>query len=412
MTDQEHLALYNYKQDFPLLMDYPHLTYLDSAATSQRPRSVLDAQRWFQENLNANPLRGVYSLSVEATDKLEEARKAVAQFIHAPHTEDIIFTRNTTESLNLLALRYAPEILQQGDEVCITIMEHHSNLIPWQLACKRAGAKLVYMYPDKQGYLSKEEIDAKIGPRTRIVSVTHVSNVFGIENPVKYIVNRAHSQGAVCFIDAAQSIPHLPINVMELGCDALAFSGHKVFSPTGIGVLWATSKLLDEMPPLLTGGEMIEVVTEQDAFWAGTPYKFEAGTQDSAGIYSLQAALNYVNAIGHDTLRKREHALVQECMDRMKELPYIEIYGPEKAEDHIGVISFNIKGIHPHDVSAILDSHGVCIRAGHHCAEPLMAWLGIGSCCRASFAIYNDSSDIDTFITALKQVWEIFHGSN
>ncbi|MCF6413828.1 SufS family cysteine desulfurase [Collinsella tanakaei] len=407
-----------YKADFPLLAGKPDIAFLDSGATAQRPACVLDAQRAFYETMNANPLRGLYSLSVEATEAIAKVRSQIAALIGAvddrgrAQANDIVFSRNASESLNLVAKSFAPLVLKPGDEVAITIMEHHSNLIPWQQACAAAGAKLVYLYPTPEGVLTDEEIAEKIGPATKIVAAVHVSNVLGVVNPIEKLAKAAHDNGAYLVVDAAQSIPHMPIDVRELGADFIAFSAHKAFGPMGIGVLWGRHELLEQMPPMLTGGEMIESVTEQGAVWAPVPEKFEAGTQDAAGIYATGAAFDYlVNTVGYDTVREREGALIAYAMDQLKSLPYIQIIGSLNPADHHGVISFNVEGIHPHDVSSILDMSGVCIRAGHHCAQPLLAWLHCENlaCCRASFAFYNDKADIDRLIAGLKAVWSTFH---
>lgn len=407
-----------YKADFPLLAGKPDIAFLDSGATAQRPACVLDAQRAFYETMNANPLRGLYSLSVEATDAIAKVRSQIAALIGAmddrgrAQANDIVFSRNASESLNLVAKSFAPLVLKPSDEVAITIMEHHSNLIPWQQACAAAGAKLVYLYPTPEGVLTDEEIAEKIGPATKIVAAVHVSNVLGVVNPIEKLAKAAHDNGAYLVVDAAQSIPHIPIDVRELGADFIAFSAHKAFGPMGIGVLWGRHELLEQMPPMLTGGEMIESVTEQGAVWAPVPEKFEAGTQDAAGIYATGAAFDYlVNTVGYDAVREREGALIAYAMDQLKGLPYIQIIGSLDPADHHGVISFNVEGIHPHDVSSILDMSGVCIRAGHHCAQPLLAWLHCENlaCCRASFAFYNDKSDIDRLIAGLKAVWSTFH---
>ena len=397
-----------YKADFPLLANNPDLALLDSAATAQRPACVLDAQKEFYETMNSNPLRGLYSLSIQATKAIEDDRASIAAFIGATDPDQIAFTRNTSESLNLLALSYAPTVLQPGDEVVISIMEHHSNLIPWQQACRNAGATLVYLRPDDQGVITDEEIQAKIGPKTKIVSIAQVSNVLGVENPVKKICDVAHSFGAVVFVDGAQSVPHMTVNVADLGCDAFAFSGHKVFGPMGIGVLWGTRQLLEAMPPLYTGGEMIEYVSETEATWAPIPTKFEAGTQDAAGIAGLAAAIAYVNDKGMDALAAREAALVQEAFTRLTQLPYIQIIGPDDPAAHHGVISFNIEGIHPHDVASIMDSANVAIRAGHHCAQPVMDRLGVQGVVRASFALYNTKEEIDALVSGVKRVATMF----
>ena len=408
-----------YKADFPLLAGHPELAFLDSAATAQRPACVLDAERDFYAQMNANPLRGLYSLSVRATSEIAAVRKQIAELIGAvdeagkPDADDIVFTRNTSESLNLVAKSFAPCVLGAGDEVAVTIMEHHSDLIPWQQACRAAGATLVLLYPDDQGVIRDEEIAAKIGPKTRIVAVTEVSNVLGVRNPVEKIAEAAHAQGAYVVVDGAQSVPHMAVDVRELGADFLAFSAHKALGPMGIGVLWGRHELLDAMPPMLTGGEMIDSVTEQDATWAPVPEKFEAGTQDAAGIYATGAALTYLTrTVGYDAVAARESALVAYLMGRMAELDFIDVIGPADASAHHGVVSFNVRGIHPHDVASILDASGVCIRAGHHCAQPLLTWLGVENlaCCRASVAFYNDKSDVDRLIDGLEQVWQVFHG--
>ena len=407
------LASSPYKSDFPLLATKPNLAFLDSAATAQRPQSVLDAQARFYETMNANALRGLYELSVEATAAINAARAHVARFLGLEgkrDARDIVFCRNTSEALNLLAMAFGPTVLGPGDEVCISIMEHHSNLVPWQQVCRLTGAKLVYLYADEQGLIGEEEMRAKIGPRTKIVSCVHVSNVLGVENDVKLMGQIAHEFGATMIVDGAQSVPHLAIDVDDLGCDFFAFSAHKVFGPMGIGVLWGRHELLEAMPPFLTGGEMIESVTEQGATWAPVPEKFEAGTQDAAGIYALDAALSYVERVGIDAIKAREDALVALCMRRLSELDFVRLIGPDDPSLHHGVISFNVCTVHPHDVASILDMDGVAIRAGHHCAQPLLTHLGIDSCCRASLAFYNDSADIDRLVEGLKHVWSMFHG--
>lgn len=406
------LATSPYKKDFPLLAGNSKLAFLDSAATAQRPKAVLDAQRRFYETMNANALRGLYQLSVEATEAIKEARAHIARFLglESDDARDIVFCRNTSEALNLLAYSYAPLVLGPGDEVCITIMEHHSNLIPWQQACRAAGAQLVYLYPDEQGVIREDEMRAKIGPRTKIVSAVHVSNVLGVANDVKLMAKIAHENGAVMIVDGAQSVPHLSVDVTDLDCDFFAFSGHKVFGPFGIGVLWGRHELLDAMPPFLTGGEMIDAVTEQDATWAAVPEKFEAGTQDAAGIFALDAALSYVESVGLDAIAAREQALVALCMRRLSNLGFVRLIGPSDPMAHHGVISFNVCGIHPHDVASILDMDNVAIRAGHHCAQPLLTHLGIASCCRASLAFYNDRGDIDKLVDGLQHVWRMFNG--
>lgn len=409
----------SFKNDFPLLDQHPDLAFLDSAATAQRPSCVLNAQRDFYEKMNANPLRGLYSLSVEATEAIARVRTQIAKLIGAvdsagrPDSNDIVFTRNTSESLNLVAKSFAPLVLNDGDEVAITIMEHHSNLIPWQQVCRAKGAKLVYLYPNDEGVITDEEIAAKIGPKTKIAAAGEVSNVLGVRNPVEKIAAAVHVQGGYMVVDGAQSVPHMPVDVRELGADFFAFSAHKALGPMGIGVLWGAHELLEQMPPMLTGGEMIDSVTETDAVWAPVPAKFEAGTQDAAGIYATGAALDYlVNTVGYDTVQQREAELVAYAMEKFAALPYVDVIGPTDAAMHHGVVSFNVRGIHPHDVASILDMDGVCIRAGHHCAQPLLTWLGVENlaCCRASVAFYNDKHDIDALISGLDHVWSTFNG--
>lgn len=409
----------SFKNDFPLLDQHPDLAFLDSAATAQRPSCVLNAQRDFYGKMNANPLRGLYSLSVEATEAIARVRTQIAKLIGAvdsagrPDSNDIVFTRNTSESLNLVAKSFAPLVLNDGDEVAITIMEHHSNLIPWQQVCRAKGAKLVYLYPNDEGVITDEEIAAKIGPKTKIAAAGEVSNVLGVRNPVEKIAAAVHVQGGYMVVDGAQSVPHMPVDVRELGADFFAFSAHKALGPMGIGVLWGAHELLEQMPPMLTGGEMIDSVTETDAVWAPVPAKFEAGTQDAAGIYATGAALDYlVNTVGYDTVQQREAELVAYAMEKFAALPYIDVIGPTDAAKHHGVVSFNVRGIHPHDVASILDMDGVCIRAGHHCAQPLLTWLGVENlaCCRASVAFYNDKHDIDALISGLDHVWSTFNG--
>ena len=404
-----------YKADFPLLAAHPELSFLDSAATAQRPGRVLDAQRAFYETMNANPLRGLYKLSVDATEAVEAARSKLAAFLGTGDAGEVVFTRNASEALNLVARTLGPTVLGPGDEVCISIMEHHSNLIPWQQVCRATGATLVYLRPDRTTLrITPEEVAAKVGPRTKIVSVTHVSNVLGVENDVRMIADAAHAVGATMVVDAAQSLPHVRVDVHELGCDLLAFSAHKLGGPMGIGGLWGRRELLESLPPFLTGGEMIDSVTEPDAVWAPLPEKFEAGMQEAAGIHATGAAIDYIVEHGRDELERRERALAAYLCERLQSLPFVTIVGPEEPTEHVGAVSFNVKGIHPHDVSSLLDTRDVAIRAGHHCAQPLLAWLGVegGSCCRASVAFYNDKDDVDRLVEGLRFVWEVFHGTD
>lgn len=399
-----------FKADFPLLANNPELVFLDSAATAQRPAAVLDAERSFYETMNANPLRGLYKLSVDATAAIEQARAKVAAFVGADDPAEVIFTRNASESLNLIAKTLGPTVLHEGDEVCISIMEHHSNLIPWQQVCRASGAKLVFLRPDDQGVIGPEEIAAKIGPKTKIVSVTHVSNVLGVENPIRAIADAGHAQGAIVIADGAQSLPHVLVDVKELGVDAFAFSAHKLGGPMGIGGLWAHRELLESLPPFLTGGEMIDSVTEDGAVWAPIPEKFEAGTQDAAGIYATGVAIDYILEHGRTELEERERELAAYLCEKLQALPYIKIVGPDDPRAHIGAVSFMVDGIHPHDVSSLLDTKNIAIRAGHHCAQPLLTWMGIESCCRASVGFYNDKEDVDRLVEGLDFVWGVFNG--
>ncbi len=399
-----------FKADFPLLANNPELVFLDSAATAQRPAAVLDAERSFYETMNANPLRGLYKLSVDATAAIDQARAKIAAFVGADDPAEVIFTRNASESLNLIAKTLGPTVLHEGDEVCISIMEHHSNLIPWQQVCRASGAKLVFLRPDDQGVIAPEEIAAKIGPKTKIVSVTHVSNVLGVENPIRAIADAGHTQGAIVIADGAQSLPHVLVDVKELGVDAFAFSAHKLGGPMGIGGLWAHRELLESLPPFLTGGEMIDSVTENGAIWAPIPEKFEAGTQDAAGIYATGVAIDYILEHGRTELEERERELAAYLCEKLQALPYVKIVGPDDPRAHIGAVSFMVDGIHPHDVSSLLDTKNIAIRAGHHCAQPLLTWMGIESCCRASVGFYNDKTDVDRLVEGLDFVWGVFNG--
>ena len=422
LTDAElaTIAESPFKADFPLLAANPGLAFLDSAATAQRPAAVLDAERRFYETMNANPLRGLYRLSVEATAAIDDARAHVASFIGAvddagkPQGNQIVFTRNASESLNLVARTLGRTVVGPGDDVVISIMEHHSNIIPWQQLCREVGANLVYLRMDDDYRITPEEVAAKIGPRAKIVSVTQVSNVLGVENDVAAIGRRAHEMGAYFVVDGAQSVPHVHVDVRAIGCDLMAFSAHKLGGPMGVGVLWGTSEVLDAMPPFLTGGEMIDSVTETDAVWAPVPQKFEAGTQDAAGIYAFDADLTYLEAIGMGKVEERERILARYLTERLAALDFVDVIGPEEGSRHVGAVSFNVRGVHPHDVASILDMNDVCIRAGHHCAQPLLLELGVenNATCRTSVAFYNDKQDIDRLVDALEQVWQVFHGNN
>ena len=396
-----------YRKDFPLLqqeMNGHPLVYLDNGATTQKPAAVIDAVNTYYSRYNANPHRGAYDLSVKATDLYEHARKRVKTFINARHGYEIVFTKNASESLNLLAYSYGMHFVEAGDEIVISIAEHHSNLIPWQQVAKARGAVLKYMYLDDDGRIAAAEIENKITARTKIVAVTHVSNVLGIVNPVDAVVKKAHSVGAVVIIDGAQSVPQMKIDIQALDADFLVFSGHKMLSPMGIGVLYGKAELLDKMPPFLFGGDMIEYVEEQDATFAPLPAKFEAGTQNVGGAVGLAAAIDYINQVGFVEIERREKELIAYAVAKLKELPYIELYGCTDLKDKTGVITFNIKDIHPHDVASILDADGVAIRAGHHCAQPLMKYLKVNATCRASFYFYNTRAEIDQLLASLQKV--------
>ncbi len=386
-----------YKADFPIFEKHPCI-YLDSAATAQRPSCVMDAEREFYENMNANPLRGLYDLSVKATQAYEKAREEIADFIGAACPEEVIFTRNTSESLNLVAYSYGLNFLSEGDEIVTTVMEHHSNMLPWQMAAKQRGAKLLYLEPDEEGNFSDDELVTKINEKTKLVAIGHVSNVLGCINPVRKIADRAHKYNAVVVVDGAQSLPHMKVDINELGADFFAFSGHKLMAPMGIGVLYGRKDLLEKMPPFLVGGEMIESVSLKGAVYAELPHKFEAGTVNAAGAYGLLAAIKYIKSVGYDEIRRIEDSLSEMIFDGLKRSEYIHIQGSKDPKKHNGIISFTIDGVHPHDISSILDADGINIRAGHHCAQPLMEHLKVGSTARASLYLYNDEEDVAGFI--------------
>lgn len=396
-----------YKEDFPILNN-SNIAYLDSGATTQKPIQVINAIDNFYKNHNANPHRGAYSLSIEATNLYEDTRTKIAKFINAKHREEIIFSKNATESLNLLAYSYGIDKLKKDDEIVISIMEHHSNLVPWQKVAKVTGAKLKYMYINDEFELTDEEIETKITDKTKIVGIAQVSNVLGTINNVKKIINYAHKKGAVVIVDTAQSIPHMKIDVQELDADFIVFSGHKMLAPLGIGVLYGKKALLDNMSPFIMGGDMIEYVYEQETTFAPLPNKFEAGTQNVEGVIGLGAAIDYINSIGIEKIEEIEKEIVSYARKELSKLDYLTLYMTPNEEKHSSVISFNIKGIHPHDVASILDTEGVCVRSGNHCAQPLMRFLGIDSTCRASFYFYNDKEDVDRLVKALNKAYDMF----
>ena len=395
------------KKDFPIL-ENREIAYLDSGATTQKPIQVIKAVEEFYEKYNANPHRGAYTLSMEATEKYEETRTKIAKFINAKHREEIVFSKNATESLNLIAYSYGMDNLKKDDEVVISIMEHHSNLVPWQKICKATDSKLNYMYINKDFELSDEEIESKITDKTKIVGITHVSNVLGTINNVKKIIKYAHKKGAIVIVDASQSIPHMKIDVQDLDADFLVFSGHKMLAPLGIGVLYGKREILNKMNPFLMGGDMIEYVYEQETTFAPLPNKFEAGTQNVEGVIGLGAAIDYIESLGYDKIQEIEKEVLEYAGQELSKLDYLTLYLTPNEENHSGVISFNINGVHPHDVASILDSEGVCVRSGNHCAQPLMRFLGIDSTCRASFYFYNTKEDVDRLVKALNKSYDMF----
>ena len=395
------------RKDFPLL-ENRDITYLDSGATTQKPIQVINTVDEFYKKYNANPHRGAYSLSMEATEVYENTRTKIAKFINAKHREEIIFSKNATESLNLIAYSYGMDNLKKDDEIVISIMEHHSNLVPWQKNAKHTGAKLNYMYINDEFEISDEEIESKITDKTKIVGITHVSNVLGTINNIDKIIKYAHKKGAIVIVDASQSIPHMKIDVQALNCDFLVFSGHKMLAPLGIGVLYGKKELLNKMTPFLMGGDMIEYVYEQDTTFAPLPNKFEAGTQNVEGVIGLGAAIDYIENIGYDNIQKIEEEVIKYAREELSKLDYLKLYLTPNEEKHSGVISFNIDGVHPHDVASILDSVNVWVRSGNHCAQPLMRFLGIDSTCRASFYFYNTKEDVDKLVQGLNKAYKMF----
>ncbi len=400
-----------FRKDFPILaqtMNGQPLVYLDNGATTQKPEHVVRALCGYYGGCNANPHRGAYELSVKATEIYEQARVRVQRFINAARPEEIIFTKNATEALNLVAYSYGLNFIQPGDEIVISVAEHHSNLVPWQQVARQRGAKLKYIYLEEDGNLSEEDIETKITEKTKIVAVTHVSNVLGLVNDVRRVADKAHGVGAVCVVDGAQSAAHMQVDVQQLGADFFAFSGHKLLSPMGIGVLYGRKKLLEKMPPFLMGGDMIEYVEEQDTTFAELPAKFEAGTQNVGGAAGLTAAIDYLEWFTFARIEQIEKDLLNYALHRLRELPFIELYGCDtRRNNKTGIITFNVRDVHPHDVATILDARGVAIRAGHHCAQPLMRYLGQNATCRASFYLYNTQEDIDRWIEALQQVRKV-----
>ena len=398
---------YEIRNDFPILRENK-IAYLDSGATTQRPIQVLDKVYNFYKSENANPHRGAYKLSIQATEVYENARQKVADFINAPSARNIVFTRNATESLNLLAYSYGLNNVKKDDKIVLSIMEHHSNLVPWQMVCQKNGAKLEYMYTNSNGELTTEEIDKKIVPGVKIVGITQVSNVLGTINPIKEIIKKAHSVGAIVIVDGSQSVPHMKVDVQELDADFLVFSGHKMLSPLGIGVLYGKNNLLDSMTPFLFGGDMIEYVYEQETIFAEVPTKFEAGTQNVGGAVGISAAIDYLKNIGMENIEKIEKELTKYAYEELSKLDFITLYGPKDLQKRSGVFSFNVNGVHPHDVASVLDSQDVCVRSGNHCAQPLLRYMNLDSTCRASLYVYNTKEDIDRLVKALIKTRDVF----
>ena len=395
----------DFRSDFPIFNapENKDLIYFDNAATTQRPRQVIDAVKNFYEKSNANPLRGLYGLSSKATELYENARGTVASFINAA-AEEIIFTRNASESLNLVAYTWGMQNVREGDEIAVTVMEHHSNILPWQMVCDAKNAKLMFLDCDKEtGEIPLSELN-KINERTKLVAVTYVSNVLGITNPVKEIAEAAHKNGAVVVVDGAQAIPHFKVDVQAIGADFFAFSGHKMCAPMGIGVLYGRRELLEAMPPFLRGGEMIEYVTKEGATWAELPHKFEAGTVNAAGAAGLGAAIDYINSIGLDEIVRRDHELTTLLMEEMRRIPYVQVVGHPDPLRHSGIVTFTVDGVHPHDIATVLDEEHIAIRAGHHCAQPLGAHLGLPSTARASLYFYNTEDEVHCFAEKLSSV--------
>ena len=400
------------RKDFPILdqivNDEP-LVYLDNAATTQKPKAVLEAVNRYYKEDNANVHRGVHTLAERATSSYEAARETVRRFINASSTKEVLFTRGTTTGLNWIG-RFAEEILEEGDEVLISIMEHHSNILPWQEACRKTGAKLVYVYL-KDGGLDLEDFREKLTDRTKFVSITHASNVLGVINPIQELAQLAHEKGAIVVVDGAQSVPHMKIDVQKLDADFFVFSGHKMAGPTGIGVLYGKEQYLNQMSPVEFGGEMIDFVYEQSATWKELPWKFEAGTPNMAGAIGLAAAIDYLEAIGMDAIEHHEQDLIAYVFPKLQAIEGLKIYGSQDLAKRSGVISFNLGDLHPHDLATALDYEGVAVRAGHHCAQPLIHYLEVPATARASFYLYNTKEDCDKLVEALIKTKEFFNGT-
>lgn len=399
------------KQDFPILNqvinDEP-LVYLDNAATTQKPQTVLDAVETYYHTSNANVHRGVHTLAERATSQYEGSREVIRNFINAAETAEVLLTRGTTTSLNWVARSFGELVVEAGDEILISYMEHHSNIIPWQQLAKKKQAKLVYVELTEDGQLDLDDFQNKLTDKTKIVSLTHVSNVLGVVNPIQQIADWVHEKNGYLVVDGAQAVPHMPVDVQALHADFYAFSGHKMLGPTGIGVLYGKRALLEQMEPVEFGGEMIDFVEEQESTWKELPWKFEAGTPNIAGAIGLAAAVQYLERIGMENIVQHERELVEYVMPKLKQIDGLTIFGPEDLRFRTGVISFNIDGVHPHDVATAMDMEGVAVRAGHHCAQPLMTYLNQPATARASFYIYNTKADADKFVEAILATKEFF----
>nr|WP_243356305.1 cysteine desulfurase [Bacillus litorisediminis] len=405
------MSMQDVRQLFPILdqeVNGKPLVYLDSSATSQKPVSVIQTLQDYYEGYNSNVHRGVHTLGTKATDRYEGAREKVRAFINASSTEEVIFTRGTTTSINTVAVSYAREHVKEGDEIVITYMEHHSNLIPWQQVAKKTGATLKYIPLEEDGTLSLEKVRETITPNTKVVSVTHVSNVLGTINPIKDIAKIAHENGAIMVVDGAQAAPHIRVDVQDLDCDFYAFSSHKMCGPTGIGVLYGKKHLLEEMEPVEFGGEMIDFVGLHESNWKELPWKFEAGTPIIAGAIGLGAAIDFLEEVGLDNIAEHEHSLTEYAMHKMSQIEGITIFGPKDPLKRAGLVTFNIQDVHPHDVATVLDAEGIAVRAGHHCAQVLMKWLNVSATARASFYLYNTKDDIDKLVKGLVTAKEYF----
>ncbi|MCP1145720.1 cysteine desulfurase [Lysinibacillus endophyticus] len=400
------------RKQFPILdqeVNGHPLVYLDSAATSQKPKQVLDVVRKYYDLDNSNVHRGVHTLGNRATDSYEGAREKIRKFINATSTEEIIYTRGTTTSLNTVASGYGRQNVQEGDEIVISYMEHHSNLIPWQQLAKEKGAVLKYFNLEEDGTITLDTVRATITDKTKIVAITMASNVLGTINPIKEIAQIAHEHGAIIVVDAAQAAPHMPIDVQDLDVDFLGFSGHKMCGPTGIGALYGKKALLENMEPIEYGGEMIDFVDLYDSTWKELPWKFEGGTPNIAGAIGLGAAIDFLTEIGLEKIAEHEHELVAYAITEMEKIEGLTIYGPKDPMKRCGLITFNLEGVHPHDLATVLDMNGIAIRAGHHCAQPLMKWLKVSATARASFYMYNSKEDIDALVKGLRQAKEYFN---